>query len=250
MKLRILSDLHLEVAPWTPPPASQDVVLLAGDIGLNGEGVSWAIRHFDCPVLYVPGNHEHYGSSLEEGLELLRMKAHGSCVRILSDEEVVLGGVRFLGATLWTDYRLGGREPLSILLAPQMVQDFRYIQVSGMQPLVPSHILEMHQASRRFLHRRSSTFPGKTVVITHHAPSYQSVEREARLTGSRVVPSYYGSSLEHTFKGIDLWVHGHVHAGADYTVGQTRVLCNPRGYARDLSSRMNRQFQPDLVVEI
>lgn len=251
MKLRILSDLHLESCPWSAPCVEQDVVVLAGDISPFGEGISWAERQFSCPVLYVPGNHEYYGTSLEEGLSQLRERAKNSSVHVLSDDELVLGGVRFLGATLWTDYRSGGNEPLARMLAAQSIQDFKHLHLFGMRPLSASDILERHYASRAFLRRSlSQPFPGKTVVITHHAPSLQSLRQEESLLSRPNLHAYYGSSLEHMTTGADLWVHGHVHASADYRVGDTRVLCNPRGYARKNSTRYNPRFEPNLIVEL
>jgi hypothetical protein len=29
---------------------------------------------------------------------------------------------------------------------------------------------------------------------------------------------------------IKLWTHGHTHDVFDYMIGDTRILCNPRGY--------------------
>ena len=50
-----------------------------------------------------------------------------------------------------------------------------------------------------------------------------------------------------------VWVHGHLHQTYDYEVGETRIVCNPRGYAVVNSAGMrveNRGFVPDLVIEI
>ena len=60
LRIRVLSDLHLEAAPFDPPAAAADVVVLAGDIHNGAAGVEWAQRTFEAPVLYVAGNHEPY----------------------------------------------------------------------------------------------------------------------------------------------------------------------------------------------
>jgi 3',5'-cyclic AMP phosphodiesterase CpdA len=76
MKLRVLSDLHLEFLDWTPPAVEADVVVLAGDIHGGVRGVEWARRQFpDTPVIYVPGNHEFYGGRLQDVLTALRKEA-------------------------------------------------------------------------------------------------------------------------------------------------------------------------------
>ena len=43
----------------------------------------------------------------------------------------------------------------------------------------------------------------------------------------------YHSNLEEFIMdrpNIKLWTHGHTHEDFDYMVGDTRVVCNPRGY--------------------
>ena len=65
MRLHVLSDLHLEHAPFTAPQVDADVVVLAGDIAPGTAGIEWMRSRFDGrPVLYVAGNHEFYGQDL------------------------------------------------------------------------------------------------------------------------------------------------------------------------------------------
>jgi hypothetical protein len=122
MKLHVLSDLHLEFdarhPPWAPPATGADVVILAGDIHNGTGGIDWAEQAFaGTPVIYVPGNHEFYG--MRHGPALTRLKARAvqsPNVRVLDEDELLIDGVRFLGATLWTDFALFGEslmEPAS-----------------------------------------------------------------------------------------------------------------------------------------
>lgn len=63
MKLHVLSDLHTELADFSPPATDADVVILAGDIGVGFGGIEWASHRFpDAFVVYIPGNHEFYGT--------------------------------------------------------------------------------------------------------------------------------------------------------------------------------------------
>ena len=116
MKLNILSDLHLGFGAMDWPVNDADVVVLAGDISRPREAVAWALR-FDKPVLYVPGNHEFYGSSIDGALEEFQHLCTGTQVQMLDQRERVLGGVRFLGATLWTDFELFDEPPV-VLVVP------------------------------------------------------------------------------------------------------------------------------------
>ena len=98
MKLHIISDLHLSVHPFAPPRTDADVVVLAGDIARPPEAIAWA-QGFKKPVVLVPGNHEFYGSSLQETVQELRRLAQGTAVHVLDNDRLVLDGIRFLGST-------------------------------------------------------------------------------------------------------------------------------------------------------
>src|SRR5947209_4440514 len=110
VKLNILSDLHLSFEPFARPVNDADVVILAGDIARPREAAAWALG-FTKPVLYVLGNHEFYGGSIDGAAAELERLCRGTHVSVLNDSETVIGGIRFLGTTLWTDFELfGARE--------------------------------------------------------------------------------------------------------------------------------------------
>ncbi len=116
MRLWILSDLHLEFGPVELPRVEADVVVLAGDVHKGRRGLAWARERFAAtPVVYVLGNHEYYGEALPRLREKLEGEAAGSSVHLLENRAVEIGGVTFLGCTLWTDFELhqgsGSRSP-------------------------------------------------------------------------------------------------------------------------------------------
>ena len=245
MKVHVLNDLHIEFEEFVPPPTTADVVVLAGDIGVGLQGLHWAQERFpDRPVIYVPGNHEYYRYSTEL-IDALRANAVQN-MHVLNDEQVVIDGVRFLGSTLWTDFALFGeaRKVPAMLEAQYSMTDFAVIGHEG-RSFTPRDALRLHTESRSWLASMlTRPFDGKTVVVTHHAPSSRSIAQ--RFTGSLLSPAF-ASNLE-DLMGEDravLWVHGHVHDSFDYSVDGTRVVCNPRGYA---PSALNRDFIPDKVV--
>jgi predicted phosphodiesterase len=253
MKLHILSDLHLSVSPFEAPATDADLVILAGDLARPEQAMAWA-RALGKPALYVPGNHEFYGSSPGATLNQLRALSEGSSVRVLSDEAVVIGGVRFLGATLWTDFALYGtgdavREAQAQGAA--LLRDFSRIALDppAESMFQPRHALRLHERSRGWLREQlSERLDGPTVVITHHAPSPRSVH--PRFASSPINPCFV-SDLEDLMNGehVPLWIHGHTHDSFDYAVGGTRVVCNPRGYCRG-AMRENEAFNPALVLEV
>jgi hypothetical protein len=253
MKLNILSDLHLSQGALDPPRSDADVVVLAGDIGRPEQAIPWAAA-LGKPVLYVPGNHEFYGGSI--GGTVARMKAlcAGTQVRVLDDEQALIGGVRFLGSTLWTDFLLfgdGDGRTAAVELALRSMRDYSRICLDEelLQRFTPVDSASLFQRHAAWLVRRlAEPHDGPTVVITHHAPSPASIH--PRFAGS-LLNACFVSDAGH-LAGADkvrLWIHGHTHDSFDYPLHGTRVVCNPRGYARD-GVNENAFFDPGLTVDL
>ncbi len=254
MKLHILSDLHLSAGGLAHPHTDAAVVVLAGDIARPAAAAAWA-RGFGKPVLYVIGNHEFYGSSLPEVRAELRRLCAGTPVHLLDNDALVLGGVRFLGSTLWTDFRAHGegeRQAEAMARSAAFMYDFRRVRVAAAADapmLTPQDTVRLFEHNTLWLAAQlAQPFAGPTVVITHHAPSTGSIH--PRFAGSPFNAAFV-SAAEHLLDGqrAALWVHGHTHDSHDYRVNGTRVLCNPRGYVKDGVTE-NARFDPRLVVEV
>ena len=251
MKLNILSDLHLSLGALDPPENDADVVVLAGDIARPREAITWASA-LGKPVPYVAGNHEFYGSTIDGTLEALRAFSEGTQVRVLDDEALVFDGVRFLGSTLWTDFALFGEARRASVMheAVRFMRDFTRIRVGD----APDALFTPGQCAARFerharwlAHELARPFEGSTVVVTHHAPSRRSVH--PRFDGSPLNACFV-SDLEPLLDGrACLWIHGHTHDSFDYEVGGTRVVCNPRGYAKN-GVNENPRFDAEFCVDI
>ncbi|MBZ5553296.1 MAG: metallophosphoesterase [Acidobacteriia bacterium] len=253
MRLQILSDLHLGVGAMEVPQTDADIVILAGDIARPKEAVSWASA-FPQPVLYVIGNHEFYGGSLDQTVEELRRLCAGTRIRLLDNDEEVIGGVRFLGSTLWTDFRLfdaDGQRERSIQEAQRFMRDFSRIRTTEASPTVftPADSAKLFARHVEWLEKKlGEYFPGPTVVITHHAPSPRSIH--PRFIGS-LINACFVSDAERIIDGnrVPLWIHGHTHDSFDYVVNGTRVVCNARGYAKN-GMNENSLFNPSFVIDL
>ena len=253
MKLNILSDLHLGQGLLEPPRNDADVVVLAGDIARPAQAVAWALG-IGKPVLYVPGNHEFYGGSIAGTKASLKQLCAGSLVHVLDDDEAVIGGVRFLGSTLWTDFLLfGAHEGRTAAFgqALRFMRDYSRIHLDdGLEQLfTPLDSATLFQRHAGWLACKLATpHPGPTVVITHHAPSARSIH--PRFEGSPLNACFV-SNADHLAGGdrVQLWIHGHTHDSFDYDLNGTRVVCNPRGYARD-GVNENARFDPHFMVEV
>ncbi len=228
------------------PAANADAVILAGDIARPEASAAWAAG-FGKPVLYVPGNHEFYGGSLAGTVSELRRLCAGSPVHVLDNDELLLGGVRFLGSTLWSDFRLlgdGAGRAQAMREASRLIRDFARIEA-----FTPEDSATLFARNAAWLERKlAEPHAGPTVVVTHHAPSRRSIH--PRFAGS-LLNACFVSDAEHLLEGsrCQLWVHGHTHDSFDYRVNGTRVVCNPRGYAKN-GVNENALFNPGLVVDV
>lgn len=259
MRIRIFSDLHLEVSPWIPREVNCDLVIMAGDIHTKGRGVEWAVSEFKrTPVIYVLGNHEYYHGSLGNTLLKMKEQAKGTNVHILDKEELVLDGIQFIGGTMWTDYKLQNDSLLAKLHAQEGMSDFFRIRNTNYGRVKPSDFEYENFMFKAFLRKKlEEKFPGKTVVISHHAPSSQSMDpvyKDPSHKFYQLNPAFC-SNAENCMsvgdKKVDVWIHGHLHNFSDYVVEEhgTRVICNPRGYHMTHASEKTG-FDPTLVIQV
>ncbi len=247
MKLHILSDLHLEFGLFEPLKTNADVVILAGDINIGTKGIEWAKQHFMQPVLYILGNHEYYTKAYPKLITELKNQVRGSNIHVLENDAITIGDTVFLGCTLWTDFALFSNARVAGVAAMQTMTDYKKIRLSPQFSKLHSiDTTVIHQKSKRFLEQQFLEQQGKKlVVITHHAPSKRSVPLEFQ---NDILSAAYASSLDDFVEnsGAALWIHGHLHQAQDYTIGQTRIICNPRGYPDET----NTGFSDHFIVEI
>jgi Icc-related predicted phosphoesterase len=253
MKIALLSDLHLSVQPMLQPAVDADVLVLAGDLHRPAGAIEWA-RQYDIPTLFVAGNHEFYGGDLVSTMRALRQLAEGSMVRVLEHDVWQNGGVRFLGCTLWSDYRLYDspqQREQGLLQASAMVRDFSRIRLAPDfdDKFTPAVAQMLFDDAVAWLEQQFAiAHDGPTVVITHFAPARGSIA--AQFTGSPLNACFV-SDLEPQIRRWQpaLWLHGHVHDSFDYRIGNTRVVANPRGYAPN-GVVENKAFDASLVIQV
>ena len=268
MKLHILSDLHAEFDCNLPSSTlsqnffweqisetDSDVIILVGDTHTDGRSIPFAAQLFPGrPVVMVAGNHEFYNQNYQHHLKKLRKQAEEyPCVHFLECAEVEIGDVIFLGCTLWTDCQLfPDQDPGEVARQVEWcLNDFHLIgwvvdDQNHYRKIRVADTVEIHRQSLAWLENRLEAHRGrKIVVVTHHAPSEQSIHPNYAWD---VTSSAFASNLDDLVErsGAALWVHGHVHTHFDYMIGKTRVLANPKGYPHETETR----FRPNFVVEV
>lgn len=263
MKIQITSDLNLEFLQdrfpgerLISPAVDADILVLAGDIA-NGTNAIKLFKDWPVPVLYLAGNHEFYAADFVKTRLALREAAAGTPVTFLDNDAVDVGAVRFLGTTLWTDYRLELNRTQRQLMenAELRINDHFQIRV-GTDKFTAQQALAEHEIARTWLSLElNKPYDGKTVVISHHGPHPLSVH--PRYIGEALNAAFV-SNLSELLPKTDLWIHGHVHDSFDYSVLGCRVVANPAGYARNRHSVSdakelvfeNTAFQWACVVEV
>ena len=253
MRIQLASDLHLEFLegrhPQTrivEPALGADLLVLAGDIHNGVKGIK-AFVDWPVPVVYLAGNHEFYDHDWESTRRDLRASCAGTRVTFLDNDTFEFEGVRILGCTLWTDFRLRGTtQAQAMATAERGLMDYHVIRTaSGL--LRPQQTLADHEQSRAWLEGElAKPFDGRTVVATHHGPHPLSIH--PRFVGNPLNPGFV-SDLTPLLRDADLWMHGHTHDSFDYFVNGTRVVCNPRGYTTN-GVNENPLFDANFLVEL
>ena len=253
MKLKILSDIHLEFSNYKIQYDNEDILVLAGDISPNPDKTTEHIIKYlqtnrQAKLIYVLGNHDYYNKSIEETLSLWKDMSDyiNSIVNtrfwFLHDDSVVINGIRFFGTTLWTD--MNDKDTATMEIANANMSDYSYIK-----DFTPSKSVLLHEQSKTFLSECLDISEEPVVVITHHLPSFMSIlPKYKRSITSRYLNGAFASNMDYLIDKSMLWIHGHTHSSLDYKTGKSRVVCNPRGYCNN--SPENLEFKDDFIISI
>lgn len=282
MKIQLVSDLHLEFANINITNESgADVLILSGDICVaqdlhdhpepsvpyspeilrtlgHRQQVAQEVRDFfkrvsfQFPhVIYVMGNHEHYHgkfdrskSYIQETLDHLGLLN----IHLLDNSICHINDVVFIGGTLWTN--MNNFDALTLYHIEHMMNDFKVIRIANEQfrKFLPKRAATEHIKTKQYIETVLREFDDNTkvVVCTHHAPSFLSISD--RYKDDTLMNGGYASDLSEFIidhPKVRAWTHGHMHQCFDYTIGDTRVMCNPRGYHNE-----NPDFNPNFVFEV
>lgn len=274
MKIAYYSDLHIDMAGTTKItlPVKQlvaddvDVIVLAGDLSnraydtanfiedtliqLKAEGVAGVTM----PVIFVPGNHEFYKTpiDLSEEIFLDLSRKYANFHFLSSDKSPVMISdgdnppVAFIGDILWTDFLLNRTQRSSMERAQYGMSDYSaiYVDFYGGDKWTPYHSRDHHRDAMMNLQDSISKIRDKSsitriVVVSHHAPTEQSIHEQYKQSAwSDLNPAYASGILDEDSisyskqfgSEVIAWIHGHVHNSVDVVADGVRVVSNPRGY--------------------
>ena len=206
MKFGIISDLHMEFQPWLHEPDPNLFYLNAGDTHPSPLMRDYFESLYKGKIYSIKGNHDYYGHSFANA-------------DMDFPDTIEVEGIKIAGATLWTYIR------------PDRWYDFRdymmdYRQIKGMNY---DRYMNAHKTHHDYLFS-----VGADIWVIHHLPSFQSVHEEYRNSNGN---DFFATELSYKIlemkKPPKLIVHGHTHRRMDYMIGDTRVICHPRGYPNE-----------------
>lgn len=263
--IRLLNDIHLEFGPLDLPvmeDENEQILVLAGDIGIASKKTTYMpfleeVAPRFREVIYIMGNHEHYHGSILRSMDKIKraVAAVGiNNIHVVEKEIVRVDTVAFVCSTMWASYDNG--NPITLMDADAVMNDHRLIRTGAGNPY--QRKFKAKDAHVEFFKAKNFIFPAikaekeagrKVCVVTHHAPSLESIHPRYRSGSFTKINGAYASNLDYDILDAkpDLMVHGHTHDSFDYMIGDTRVVCNPRGYYPD---QVNPDFDPQLILEL
>jgi hypothetical protein len=209
--------------------------------------VSFQYKH----VIYVMGNHEHYHGKFDKSAGIIRealgyLNIHN--VHLLDLDTKEIDGVHFIGGTMWTDCNKG--DPMTLYHLEQCMTDFRVIRIAGenFKKFLPKRTVMEFTKTRDYFKTVIENLPqdATVVVCSHHAPSHLSIHDMYK--HDKLMNGGYSTDMSEFILDrprIKAWTHGHMHNNFDYLVGDTRVMCNPKGYPGE-----NDEFDFNFVFEV
>lgn len=252
LHVRLISDIHLEYTPYVVSLNNEDILIIAGDISPVFEDSIKLITDYlkinlSVFIILILGNHDYYGNALENTIYKWREFTHDR-FHFLHDNYVELYGYYFYGTTMWTN--VDGKYIHDVSIQKYELSD--YIEITGFSV---KRCNELHHRSKTILKHflNTRTIEENIVVITHHLPSYRSIN--AKYMDNILNSCYASSDLDHLMsnKNIKYWMHGHTHQSNNYwdELTNTRVICNPRGRC-DIETNVceNKNFNDNLIIKL
>lgn len=252
MKIQIISDIHLEFNPnFKLLKNDAEILIVAGDLSEGIDGINFlkGYKKDYKKIIYVLGNHEFYNQNISKLSINIKEYAKEHDIIILDNDTLVYENVLFIGSTLWSDFKLYGNDLAKIGKAMNYsynyINDFSNIRYAY-EFFKPSYCASLGIQSQKFIEKKLQDEKYKDlkkVVITHFAPSIQSIHEKYK--DSELNP-YFANNLDNLIKWADIWVHGHVHNKFRYNVDKCEVICNPLGYG----DYENTNFENNLIINI
>jgi predicted phosphodiesterase len=207
-----------------------DVLVVAGDLAVGHDRVWSALKQFGEAherVVYVSGNHEYYRSNIQVFDDYISRFARNSNISFLNPGSVVIDGVAFIGANLWTNFR---KDRIAKMACARNIADFSLINSFN-----TDYCDVLHTEHINYIRKAYSIFEGyKKVIVTHFLPAIECISEQYRDRFGQVDLLNYYFANDYGQEIADMqnttWLFGHTHDNVNITIGDTRCIANPYGY--------------------
>ena len=212
----LISDIHLEFDPTYRLSSIGEVLIIAGDLGkVVSRSYYDFLRHasdrYDHIIL-VAGNHEYYGTTIENGEKILK-NLNIPNVHYLQCDSIMINGIEYLGCTLWSEI---------LLDAGWMTNDGNSIKNFSLK-----NYYELYVEHSTWLTKKlNEPVNHKRVVITHHLPTFKAINDKYKGLNN----TFFASALDHLVSKATVWVAGHTHSENTVRINNTYLFVNPKGY--------------------
>ena len=252
MKIQYCSDLHLEFPhnrefiKNNPIVPVGEILILAGDI-LPFQLIEQSVDFLDYiadnfeKTYWIPGNHEYYGSDINERSASF-CESIRSNVFLINNQEVTIKDSNFIFSTLWSKIGESNR-----LIIENTLSDFSYIRDKN-NKLGIEKFNELHQKSIDFI--QSTLLKNKlekNIIISHHIPTFLNYPEEHRQ--SKVNQGFATELFDIIHdSSIDYWIYGHHHTNIpEFEINGTKLITNQLGYVK---YKKNKTYRNDVCFEI
>lgn len=261
MKIRIISDLHLEFHNWTYKNCGEDVIIIAGDIvshtTKHGKPLWDLLKSIDIPIFFTLGNHDFYGGEIDKIAEQIKEKAAKipNCY-FLYNSYVDFNGFRFCGSPLFTDFNLNtnildkndkpiGNQRETMFMSKLYISDFKWIK-----NISPENYVKRANEAVDFFVTQTYESQLPLIFITHWIPWHRFIAKkyEGDILNGYFVNDCVDNIIrnDEMAKKIKLWAYGHTHQPNFLKMESgTQFICNPRGYPDE-----NSEWNENLIIEI
>lgn len=236
MKIRYLSDLHLEfIKPKNInslikqiPLGTNDICVLSGDIGnpysSNYDNFMKSISTMFKKVFVIPGNHEYYNKTklMEETEEyMINYFTQYENISFLNNSYEIYENKCFIGTTLWSKIK----NPEYKINDVYQIPNFDYKIYNQLNKNSIKFLIETLEQNNN------------CIIITHHMPSEQLIDKKYKTVNMIPYNQWFYSDLDNIIDKykdkINCWFYGHTHTASISRIHNIPFLCNPIGYPNE-----------------
>lgn len=224
MHINIISDIHADIHSYNALDTllsnkqGVNTLVIAGDTCSVTKPETYVeilnhAKRIYTNVLLIPGNHEYYGTSIENGNQLFETICTSTGCISLNDKRTDIDGYKFVGTPLWSNASGYSNE----------IRD--YMAIKGLDFGTRT---TLYEDCLYYLEPKVDD----AIVVTHHMPSKRMVHPIYWKVPLNIATHYY-SNLDELVCRCKVWICGHSHKPMTCKFMSATCYLWPRGYNQE-----------------